>query len=125
MVAKFKTIKKALSWRDIIFPVLMVGLLVIIVGFLVVSNYRINKRRAELGARIDELKAEIQILEERRQGLEAKISQADQDSYLEKEARERFNLKKPGEEVVAIIRPDGKSEESKEAAKQWWNPFSW
>ena len=125
MVAKFKTIKKALSWRDIIFPVLMVGLLVIIVGFLVVSNYRINKRRAELGARIDELKAEIQILEERRQGLEAKISQADQDSYLEKEARERFNLKKPGEEVVAIIRPDGKSEESKEAAKQWWNPLTW
>ena len=124
MVAKFKTIKKALSWRDIIFPVLMVGLLVIIVGFLVVSNYRINKRRAELGARIDELKAEIQILEERRQGLEAKISQADQDSYLEKEARERFNLKKPGEEVVAIIQPDAKSEESKAVAKQWWNPLT-
>src|SRR3989344_7474693 len=116
MVAKFKTIKKASSWRDIIFPVLMVSILVIIVGFLVVSNYRINKKRAEMGVRIDELKAEIQILEERRQGLEAKISQVDQDSYLEKEARERFNLKKPGEEVVAIIQPDGKSEKSNAAA---------
>ena len=125
MIAKFKTIKKASSWRDIIFPVLMVSILVIIVGFLVVSNYRINKKRAEMGVRIDELKAEIQILEERRQGLEAKIFQADQDSYLEKEARERFNLKKPGEEVVAIIQPDAKSEESKAAAKQWWNPLTW
>ena len=125
MIAKFKTIKKASSWRDIIFPVLMVSILVIIVGFLVVSNYRINKKRAEMGVRIDELKAEIQILEERRQGLEAKISQVDQDSYLEKEARERFNLKKSGEEVVAIIQPDGKSEKSKKTSKQWWNPLTW
>ena len=125
MVAKFKTIKKASDWRDVIFPVLMVSILVIIVGFLVVSNYRINKKRAEMGVRIDGLKAEIQILEERRQGLEDKISQADQDSYLEKEARERFNLKKPGEEVVAIIQPDAKSEEFKAVAKQWWNPLTW
>ena len=128
MVAKFKAIKKTASsssLQDMFFPFLMVGIITAIVLFLVVSNYRINQKRMELGSRVDELRKEIQALEMRRQSLEVKVSQSDQESYLEKEARERFNLKKPGEEVVAIIQPDAKSEESKAAAKQWWNPLTW
>lgn len=124
MVAKFRQTKKG-GWQDIFLPFLMVGIVAAVVLFLVVSNYRINQRRMELGAKIDELKAEIQELEKRRLSLEAKVSQSDQESYLEKEARERFNLKKPGEEVVAIVPADEKTEENKDKSKEWWNPFSW
>lgn len=124
MVPKYKQTKKG-GWRDIFLPFLMVGIVAAIVLFLVISNYRINQRRMELGAKIDELKAEIQELGERRLSLEAKVSQSDQESFLENEARERFNLKKLGEEVVTIVPAEEKTEENKDKAKEWWNPFSW
>ena len=39
-------------------------LLIIVIGFLVFSNWRINERRSELGKRIFQLQQEIQFLEE-------------------------------------------------------------
>ncbi len=67
---------------------------------------------------------EIQALEEKREALQARVSQSGEEGYLEKEARESFNLKKPGEEVVKILPLEEKKEKSGEE-KQWWNPFSW
>ncbi len=96
-----------------------------IIGFLIVSNFRINQRRTELNSRIGELKEKIQVLEAKRQELQARISQSDEESYLEKEARERFNLKKPGEEVVKVLPPEQKTEEAQKPEKKWWNPFCW
>lgn len=68
---------------------------------------------------MENLKAEIESLEKQREELSQKISQTQTESFLEKEARERFNLKKPGEEAVVILAPEEKKEEVKEQKTFW------
>ena len=126
MIAKFKKMKRSESWQSIIFSVLFGVLILLIIGFLVASNFKINKKRAELNSQVEYLKTEIRALEEEQQQLQAKISQSSEEDHLEKEARESFNLKKPGEEVVTILPPEEKSsQEETNKEKQWWNLFGW
>ena len=124
MIAKHKQNKKG-SWQNIFFYVLLGSLVLAIVSFLVVSNYRINKKRTILNSQIDQLKEEIRAMEEKKQQMEAQLYQSTQEEYLEKEARETFNLKKPGEEVVTVLPQQEQPQQPEEKTKQWWNPFSW
>ena len=126
MIAKYKKNKKE-SQSSVFFSILLGIIILIVIGFLVISNFKINQKRAELTPQIKTLREEVQILEERRQILEARIFQAGEEDYLEWKARERFNLKKPGEEVVVILPPEEKNDVIKEREKErvWWNPFSW
>ena len=90
----------------------------LVVGLLIVANWRINQKRAEYNAQVEVLRAELQALEIKRQQLQAQIYQTSEESYLEREARERFNLKKSGEEVVIIL--PAEEEEIKEQEKGFW-----
>lgn len=123
MIAKYKQTRKS-SGQNIFFSVLLGSLISIIIGFLLVSNFRISKKRAALDSQINRLKEEIIATQEKKRQLEAHLYQSTQKEYLEKEARETFNLKKPGEEVVTIL-PSEENPRHKEEAKQWWNPFNW
>ena len=69
------------------------------------------------------MEQQLRILEARKEQLQAQISESVGQDYLEEEARERFNLKKPGEEVVVVLPPEEKKEEKEE--RKWWNPFTW
>lgn len=122
MVTKFRKIKKE-RHQSIFFSVVLGVLIFVVVGFLVVSNFKMGQKRTELNSRIENLRKEIQILEEKHETLQAQISETSKEYYLEKEARERFNLKKPGEEVVTIL-PQEEAEEGQKERK-WWNPFTW
>jgi len=102
MIAKDEKIKKA-SRHNVFFSVLLGVLIFTVIGFLIVSNWRINQKRTEYNAQLEILRTELQALETKRQQLQAQIYQTSEESYLEEEARERFNLKKPGEEVVIIL----------------------
>ena len=53
--------------------------------------------------------------------MKAGISQSQTQDYLEKEARERLGLKKPGEEVVAIkkIQSEEGTKEVKQEKNLW------
>lgn len=113
MIAKFKKSKR-LSWKSLIFLIFLGSLALTVLGFIVVSNFKINQRRAQLNSQAEQLKKEIQILETKQYELKARLSQTQEEEYLEEEARERFNLKKPGEEVVAILPPENEGEESKD-----------
>lgn len=117
MVAKKQRIKKT-SRQNLFFSVLLGSAILIIVGYLVVSNLRINQKRGELEYQRRVLEEKIQELELKRQGLEAQISQTLEEDYLEKEAREKLNLKKPGEEVVAVL--PSEEEEKKPAERSFW-----
>ena len=106
MIAKTKKIQKArlLEARQNIFFSVLLGLLIfVVVGYLITSNLKINARRAELNLQLSKLQAELNDLEAKKAQLQAQISQAAEDQYLEKEARDTFNLKKPGEEVVTVL----------------------
>ena len=132
MIAKFKKTKKTRFAREarresrhnIFFSVLLGVLIFAVVGSLIVANWRINQKRTEYNARIEILQAELQALEIKRQQLQAQISQTSEQEYLEKEARERFNLKKSGEEMVVIL-PAEEEKEPEEEKGFWQKVWDW
>jgi len=85
-----------------------------------------SQKRAVLNSRIEQLKEEIREAEAKKQQLQAQLNQSSDEAHLEKEAREKLNLKKPGEEVVAVLpfTEENKPKQT-EKPKQWWNPFGW
>jgi cell division protein FtsB len=94
-----------------------------IIVFLAVSNYRISQKRAELKAQEKYLYEQLMILEQREDELQIQALGSESEEYLETEARERFNLRKPGEAVVTVL--PSEEDEAKEKTRQWWNPFTW
>lgn len=120
MIPKNREFKKRNFSQSIFFSVFLVILVLIITGFLVISNLKINQKRAQFRSQIEALKKELQILEEKNQKLKAGISESQSETYLEKKARESLGLKKPGEEVVVVLPP--KEEENKEnkEKKNFW-----
>ncbi len=93
--------------KESAFLTLIMGVAVFgIAGILIVSNIKINQKRNQMEERVVELRAQLQELQEKRQQLRAQVSSARDDEYLEEEARENFNLQKPGEEAVTVIPPE-------------------
>lgn len=123
MVTQFKKSKKGETRQTIFFSIFLGCLILIVIGFLVISNWKINQKRVELRSQIEALRKEIQILEEKKQELEAGISQTKGEEYLEKEAREKLGLKKPGEEVVAILPPEKNEEDYNPPTTRPWKKF--
>ena len=108
MIAKNKKKQKDSSLSAIFFSVILLGIMFVMVGFLVVSNWKIGNKRADLRIRINDLQQEIQELEKEKQGLQAGIQLVTEDEYVEEKIRNQ-GYKKPGEEVVVV-----KNEESSE-----------
>jgi len=110
-----KTRKKR-SYQSLLASI-FIGILTLgLIGFLVVSNWRINQRKSELMSRIESLKNEIQTLEEEKAKLQAKIDYIP----LEEGARDKLGLKKPGEEVVSIKQEQNEEEVKQEEKKSFW-----
>lgn len=96
---------------------LAAGFIICFVGMLLTSNIKLKMRRNEIFQQIEATKKEIQDLENANKKLENQIIQQGSSDYLEQEARERYNLKKPGEEVAVILGPsDQKSSEQDSAS---------
>jgi cell division protein FtsB len=119
MIPKFKKFKKGFS-QTVFFSTLLGVLVLGVIGFLVVSNFKISQRRATLTARIEALKKEIQILEEKNAALKAGISQTEGEDYWKGELYEQGYVEK-GEQQVVILPP----EEAKKEEKSPWNPQNW
>ena len=120
MISKIKIFKSNTPFKDK-FTLIILGILFFaIIGFLAVSNFRINKKKIELQSQADSLKKEIQILEEKREQLRAGILEGESETFLEKEARDRLGLKKPGEEVVAVLPPKETQGTSTQENKTFW-----
>lgn len=125
MLAKFRKKKRTSSFQNIFFSVLLGVSLLIVVGFLVITNFRIQQRRAKLIAQAENIQKEVQILEKRNKELKKGVFQTGSEEYLEKVAREQLGLKLPGEEVVVITREDQKEEKTEEKEEDFWGPRKW
>ena len=101
-------------------PILISVFCFLIISLLIISNYRITKKRMELQHQIDDLKNQIRELEEKRARLQSAISNSNNPDFLEKEARDKLNLKKPGEEVLYVFPPKKVESTSTEADKNFW-----
>ena len=116
MTQKARKIKKILSSRIFLFIVVFVLI------FLLIGLVKETYRKHQLTSEINELKSNINKLEGDNQQLVDLMDYFKEDSYLEKEARIKLNLKKPGETVVVlskdivdgveVIRKGGSEEET-------------
>ena len=115
--------------RGTLFPLLMIIILLAVVGFLAFSNIKMRDYRQRIISQLYQLEDEIRILEKRNEELKAKISQSGTQDFLEQVAREQFNLKAPGEQVVVISKEHNsqQTEKNKPAEKEkepffkyWW-----
>ncbi|HXK32107.1 MAG TPA: septum formation initiator family protein [Candidatus Paceibacterota bacterium] len=126
MIAKKKKIKKHKRFQNVFFPVLIGVFLFAIISFFVVSNLQINHRRGELTDKINELKKDINLLEERNEQLKMGITKTESDAYWEEKLREQ-GYKKPGEEAIVIIPPEennNSGSEEKNIFSSFWQNLS-
>ena len=122
MVSKFKRNKKGL--KNKIFSGFFVVLILFVVGFIIYTNWKINRRRQELIDRVSVLRGEVQELEQKNRELKEKKDKAGSEDYLEQVARDQLDLKKPGEEVVVVQKEDSSEEnQEEEEKKSWWDKF--
>ena len=104
-----------------VFSTILILLVSIIAGLLIFSNWKIAKKRKELTAKIENLKATIEVLEERNKKLKEGISKTEKESFWEAKIREQ-GYQKPGETVV-VIKKESQSQESEVASKNLWGKF--
>lgn len=116
MVAKPKRQRKIRIKEETIFQIVFFGLTLFLIGFLIISNYRINKKRSELTKRIESLREEIQILGEKKDRLESGITETEKESYWEEKIRDQ-GYAKEGENPVVVI-PSGQNQSEDLEAEQ-------
>lgn len=100
-------------------------LLLVMIGFLINTNLRVNRRRMGLLSQIEILESEIKILEENKKEAEERVFQATSRGYLEEAARDQLGWHLTGEEVVAITEEKGGEVEEEKEEKSFWSPIKW
>ncbi|MAF20524.1 MAG: hypothetical protein CMI55_02460 [Parcubacteria group bacterium] len=97
---------KSTPFQNVIKRILGSKIFLFLISFiliaLVVNLGRESYRKHELTKEINSLNADIEQLEGRNRQLSNLMEYFKQDSYLEKEARLKLNLKKPGEQVIIL-----------------------
>ena len=100
-------------------------LLLIVSGFLVFADFRIYNDKKKLDAKIQDYKNQIKEIEKKNQDLKHGISEAGNNDYIEKVAREELDLQKPGENVVGFIMPKTRAKEPAKPKSFWENWTGW
>jgi len=96
--AEFK--RKILTSKTFLF------FLLLILIWSVLISIRVTYKKYQMNKEIGELKKEIEKLQQKNQDLVALIKSSNDQTFLEEEARRRFNLKREGEEVVILLKPE-------------------
>lgn len=98
---------------------------VLVIGFLIFSNYKIYEKRAEMKSVIEELEKQIQEKELKKQELLLQIEQSYEIDDLERKIREQ-GYKKENEKVVVIKKQEQEKqiiEEKQSFLKKILNKF--
>ncbi len=119
MITEFRKFKRK-TRKELLPKLLILGGLIFILVFLVIGNLKISQKREELGTEMERLKRGVEKLSQEEGLLQSKISQSQTRDYLERVAREAFNLQKEGEQVVAFPLSEESPEEKTEENKNLW-----
>lgn len=120
MIANFKRSKKR-PWPAIIFSIFLVFLVIGLISFLVVTNWKISQKRADLQERREILEKEIQVLEEQVANLQAGISQTETDDYQTEKLYEEGYF--PTGSVPIVVLPPEEGTAEKEEMTEEKNPW--
>lgn len=110
-----KSFLKILFYSSFFTIILLVFLVITLVSFIKTLN-----REREVKNKIANLEMEIKNLEGDKIDLGQAIEYFKTDFYKEKEAREKFGMKKEGEQVIVILTPEEEKEKEKINPKKWW-----
>ncbi|MCL5093555.1 MAG: septum formation initiator family protein [Patescibacteria group bacterium] len=107
--------------NDLIFKMIGIFLfiyLVVMLGRTTYLNYNSSKQ-------VKNLKSEIEALKEQNKKLADELEYLKSPAYIEKVARQRLGLKKPGEEVMVVV-PDESGERVENKPEKpnylkWWD----
>jgi len=125
MITNSRRSKKR-AWQTVFFSIFLVFLAIGVIGFLVITNWRIGQKRAEIQEKIEALKKEIGSLEEKTAFLRAGISQTESKDYqTERLYREGYFEKGA---IPVVVLPNGEQankEEKISEEKNFWNPQNW
>ena len=104
--------------RQLIF----IFILVFVAGFLVWLIAKDYPQKIETERQIGDIKSKIESLKKEEGRQKSLTEYLNSESYLEKQARLRLNLKKEGEEVVFVYRKDQETQPPQQE-RQNENPF--
>lgn len=98
---------------------------IILISFAIIASYSaahmvrnafvMRKQSAEMTKKIEEL-------QQKKQRLEAAVAEIQTKEAVEREAKARLNLKKPGEEVVVVV-PEKKTSMPQVGPINFWSRF--
>jgi cell division protein FtsB len=114
MIAKFSK-EKNRSKREIFPNFLLFLIILFFVSFLIISNFKIFQKRKEIIKKINNLKKEIEMLEEKNKSLKARISETGKKDYWEEKIRQEGYIRE-GESQIVVLPP--KETEKKETENQ-------
>lgn len=89
--------------RKIIFSRFSLAILLVILIILSVSTVKVYLKSRKASLKNDQTIAQIEELEKKKKELEDRIAKLQTEGGLEEEIREKFNVQKPGEEVLNIV----------------------
>jgi len=88
--------------RKTFLPKFLLFLIVFLVGMFVFVFYREISNKKNVEKEITEMNAEIEQLKLRKENFLALVDNYQSNFFVEEEARTKFNLQKPGEQVAVI-----------------------
>ena len=91
-----------------------------------VSLFKMWPKKISINNEVKSLEQRIAETEKSNSEIAKLLDYFKSDNYLEREARERLNYKKPGEEVVFVFRDkEKKTAEEEETKEELSNPRKW
>ncbi len=96
-------------------------LLVAVFVWAAFSAFRLGSSVVTLWREARELDRKVAEIEEKNRLLEAAIAELDIPEAVEREAKERLNLKKAGEAVVVVVPDPARDADAEEREEGWWS----
>jgi cell division protein FtsB len=93
-----------------------------LLGWFGVQLWGVAQKAYALYGERKRLEAELASLQQKKSQLEEGLSRFQSEAYLEREAKSRLNLKKPGEQIVIIV-PEEKQREAVITPPSFWSRF--
>lgn len=116
--------------------IILVG--VVLLGFISVRTYKEYSKKKEIQKEIEALQKEAEKISKENSDFQERLDYFGSEGYIKREAKEKFNLQSPGENVI-VIKPSqakdilSKTEEQKPKEtpvvdtrtnlRKWWDYF--
>lgn len=101
--------KESNKLRSFLNSFLLIPLLIVPLIFLSLSLHKELKRRTLIKNELRKLEKELVESEKRKEELAQFLEDLKSDAFLEKQAKEKLNLKKQGEEVISVFFQESKA----------------